>query len=174
VLSIDLADTIFLFCLLGGGALLLVSLVLGEVTDLFGGLGVDLEFGGVGIVPPLLGFVALFGAGGLFATQALKVSNGAAGLLGLATGLAGFAGVFLMLRFFKRSEGGPEFRMESLVGSSGRLTVGINTGQAGEVELRAMGARRRFIARSNVEIPVGALVTVASVTGDTVIVEPVA
>ena len=172
--TLNLADTIFLFCLLGGGALMLLSIVLGEVTDVFGGLGVDLEFAGVSIVAPLLGFVALFGAGGLFGTQALKVGDGTAGFVGLGTGVLGFVFVFAMLRIFRRSESGPEFRMESLVGSSGRLTVRGSPGRAGEVELRAMGANRRFIARSEKELATGALVTVTGVTGDTLTVAPAA
>lgn len=172
--SLNLANTIFLLCLLGGGGLMLLSILLGEVTDLFGGFGIDLEVAGVGIVPPLLGFVALFGAGGLFGTQALKWAESAAGFLGLGTGLAGFFGVFVLLRFFKRSESGPEFQIASLVGASGHLTVGVSPRRAGEVELRAMGASRRFIARSEHDLAAGSLVTVTGVTGDTLIVTPAA
>jgi hypothetical protein len=171
LLTLNLTDTVFLLCLLAGGGLMLVSLVIGEVSDLIGGLGIDLEVAGVGIVSPLLGFVALFGAGGLFATQALKLSDSNASFVGLGAGVAGFLGVFGMLRFFRRSEGGPEFQVGSLVGSSGRLTVGVKPGSAGEVELRAMGAKRRFIATCEAEIPVGSLVTVTGVSGDTLIVK---
>ncbi len=60
------ADLVFGVCLLLGGGLLLLTLV---VDDIFGGLLGALHLGfdvaGVSPTPLLLGFVAMFGAGGL-------------------------------------------------------------------------------------------------------------
>ncbi|TMC10853.1 MAG: hypothetical protein E6J29_10815 [Chloroflexi bacterium] len=67
------ADSIFLICLIAGGGLLLVSVVVG---DLLGGvldaLHAGVDIGGVGLMPLVLGFVSMFGVGGLFSTQVFR------------------------------------------------------------------------------------------------------
>jgi membrane protein implicated in regulation of membrane protease activity len=173
VIQIDVSDTIFLFCLLVGGGLLLVSVVLGE---LLGGLadvvGIDHDMGGSGIVPPILAFVSLFGAGGLFARQVLSVSGTAAAIIGIVAGAIGAVSVGLLFRVFRRSEAGPEFKLEDVIGSTGRVKVSIGPAGIGEVEVVAMGAPRSFSATSAAVCGPGSLVRVTAVAGAQLVVEP--
>src|SRR5512132_1396072 len=95
--QIDLADGIFLFCLLVGGGLLLLTVVLDDIIGgMFDALHVGVHVGGVALMPPLLGFVSMFGIGGLIGTQLLNMSTGQASLLGGVAGIFGFALVFGM------------------------------------------------------------------------------
>src|SRR6185503_8091831 len=95
--NIDIADGIFLFCLLVGGGLLLLTVVLDDVIGgMFDALHIGVHVGGVALMPPLLGFVAMFGIGGLIGTQIFKMDTGAASLLGGIAGAIGFGLVFGM------------------------------------------------------------------------------
>jgi len=94
---VGIADSIFLICLIAGGGLLLVSVVVG---DLLGGvldaLHAGVDIGGVGLMPLVLGFISMFGVGGLFSTQVFHLSSGVATLIGIGTGFAGAGFVFLL------------------------------------------------------------------------------
>src|SRR2546423_9673279 len=84
------ADVVFGTCLLLGGALLLLTLI---VDDIFGGLLGAIHLGfdvaGVSPTPLLLGFIAMFGVGGLFGLHSLGLSPGAASLTGAIAGALG-------------------------------------------------------------------------------------
>src|SRR5258706_12981441 len=71
------ADLVFGVCLLLGGGLLLLTLV---VDDIFGGILGPLHLGfdvaGVSPTPLLLGFIAMFGAGGLFGLHSINAGGG--------------------------------------------------------------------------------------------------
>ena len=59
--EIDLANGIFIFCLAVGGGLLLLTVVLDDVIGgMFDALHIGIHVGGVALMPPLLGFVAMF------------------------------------------------------------------------------------------------------------------
>lgn len=173
MIQIDVSDTIFLFCLLIGGGLLLVSVVLGE---LLGGLGdvvgIDHDMGGSGIVPPILAFVALFGAGGLFARQVLSMNGTAAAIVGIVAGAIGAVSVGLIFRAFRRTEAGPEFKLDDVIGSTGRVKVSVGPAGVGEIEVVAMGAPRNFAATSASICGPGSLVRVTAVAGAQLVVEP--
>ena len=68
------ADLVFGGCLLLGGGLLLLTLIF---DDLFGGflnaIHFGLDLGGVSPTPVLLGFVAMFGVGGLLGIHGFGV-----------------------------------------------------------------------------------------------------
>jgi membrane protein implicated in regulation of membrane protease activity len=166
---VDLSDGVFLVCLLAGGLLLLVSVVVGEVLD-----AIDLPFvgGGSGIVPPLLAFVALFGAGGLLGRQTLQLPGDQATYLALGVGALGALGTGGLLRLLRRSEAGPEFRIESLVGHTGQAETPIGPGTLGQVTIDAMGGSQRFIASSEVDLAQGRLVRVRAIVGGRLVVEP--
>ena len=68
-----------------GGVLLLIVVVF---DDIVGGLldGFGFDVGGTSITPILLGFIGMFGAGGLFATQVLDVHGAQAALVGVVAG----------------------------------------------------------------------------------------
>ena len=88
--ELDLANAIFLFCLVLGGGLLLVTVLLDDIVGgVLDALHFGFDIGGVTLMPPLLGFVAMFGVGGLIGTQVLQLDNGRASLLGAVAGAAG-------------------------------------------------------------------------------------
>src|SRR2546430_12229560 len=88
------ADLVFGGCLLVGGGLLLLTLIF---DDLFGGvlnaIHFGLDLGGVSPTPVLLGFVAMFGVGGLLGIHGFGVGVGIATLIGVVAGGIGAGGV---------------------------------------------------------------------------------
>jgi hypothetical protein len=70
VITIDLANTIFIVCVAVGGILLLITVLLDDIVGgLLSFLHIGFDLGGVTLMPLLLGFVSMFGVGGLFGTQ---------------------------------------------------------------------------------------------------------
>src|SRR5438270_11039903 len=102
----SVANSIFLICLIAGGGLLLVTVVVG---DLLGGVldamhaGVDI--GGVGLMPLILGFISRFGIGGLFATELFHSGDATATLVGIGTGVAGEVVVVGIFGVLARGQG---------------------------------------------------------------------
>lgn len=173
MIQIDVSDTIFLFCLLVGGGLLLISVVLGELLGGIGdAVGLDHDIGGSGVVPPILAFVSLFGAGGLFASQVLDLDGTASAIVGILAGTIGAVSVGALFRALRQSEAGPEFELENVIGSTGRVKVGVGPTSVGEVEVVAMGAPRNFSATSASNCGPGTLVRVTAVAGAQLVVEP--
>jgi len=165
--TIPVEDFVFVVCALVGGGLLLVTVL---VDDILGGLldslHVSADIGGVSLVPLALGFVSMFGVGGLFATQVLDAHGGQAALVGTIFGAAGFGIVYGMFGVFQRAEGKAPFRLEDLVGRTGSVAVGIPAGRQGSVYVRAEGQNHEFSATALVDVPAGAPVTVTGVAGN--------
>ena len=115
MIEIPLEDLVFAICLLVGGGLLLITVL---VDDIIGGLfdALDISIGGTSLVPLLLSFVAMFGVGGLFATQILDLHGAQAALVGLVTGLGGAALAGVLFRFLISSESPNPFSTADLVG----------------------------------------------------------
>lgn len=173
--EIDLANGIFIFCLAVGGGLLLLTVVLDDVIGgLFDALHVGVHVGGVALMPPLLGFVSMFGIGGLIGTQIFKMDTGAASLLGGIAGALGFALVFGMFGVLRRSEGAEAFSLNDLVGQTGRVSVAIPARRFGSVFISYAGASHNLTATSDVDVAPGSSVRVTGVAGTNVVVEPVA
>jgi len=150
VFEIDLANGIFIFCLAVGGGLLLLTVVLDDVIGgMFDALHIGIHVGGVALMPPLLGFVAMFGIGGLIGTQIFKLETGAASLVGGVAGAIGF-------------------------GQTGRVSVAIPARRYGTVFVSYAGASHNLTATSDVDVAPGSSVRVTGVAGTNVIVEPVA
>lgn len=165
---------VFTVCLVAGGLLLLFSVVIGDV---FGGVldavhigGVDV--GGVSLIPLLLGFVAMFGAGGLFSTTVFGLAPGLATLIGVGTGLIGSGIVFAMFNLLKRSEARQPFSLTDLVGQTARVSVGIPRGHFGTVQLSYGGQSHELTATSDVDIAAGGIVSIEGVAGSNVLVVP--
>jgi len=173
--EIDLANGIFLFSLLVGGGLLLLTVVLDDIIGgLFDALHVGIHVGGVALMPPLLGFVSMFGIGGLIGTQLLDLDTGAASLLGGVTGALGFALVFGMFAMLRRTEGAEAFSLSELVGQTGRVNVAIPARRYGTVLISHAGASHNLTATADEDISPGASVRVTGIAGTNVIVEPLA
>ncbi|HEY2597110.1 MAG TPA: hypothetical protein VGJ79_01380, partial [Candidatus Dormibacteraeota bacterium] len=59
------ADLVFGICLLAGGGLLLLTLVLDDIfSGVLGAIHLGFDVAGVSPTPMLLGFIAMFGVGG--------------------------------------------------------------------------------------------------------------
>ena len=85
MITIPIEDWIFAVAALVGGVLLLITVVFDDVVGgLLDGFGFDI--GGTSITPVLLGFIGMFGAGGLFATQVLDIHGGQAAIIGVVSG----------------------------------------------------------------------------------------
>ena len=167
------ADLVFGGCLLIGGGLLLLTLIF---DDLFGGvlnafhLGFDL--GGVSPTPVLLGFVAMFGIGGLFGLHSFGLSPGGATLVGLVGGAAGAGIVLVAFRALKSAESTESFSLSDMVGSTGRVSVGIRANRLGSVLISFAGSSHDIAATADAEIPAGRIVKVVAVAGNNLVVAP--
>lgn len=173
MIAIPIEDLVFVFCTLIGGGLLLVTVL---VDDLLGGLldalHIGFDIGGVSLMPLLLGFVSMFGVGGLFATQILDVHGGQAALIGTVGGVLGFGVVFVMFTALRRSEGANPFSTATLVGRTASVAVAIPAGRFGSVLVKAEGQTHEFSATAAVDIPAGTAVTVTGTAGTGLLVEP--
>ncbi|TDE99078.1 hypothetical protein EXU48_02545 [Occultella glacieicola] len=152
------------FLIIGGVgiALLVVSLLLGEVLDgLFEGIGGDLFSGAA-----LAGFLGVFGFAGAL-TLSLTDSVGLAILFGLLSG--GVVGALTGWATLKLREGGDEanVRTGDLVGSKASVVTAIPDGGYGEITMVASGHITRLNARSAGPVPSGASVTITGVLSAT-------
>ena len=174
MIAIDIANMIFIGCLAVGGILLLVSVLLGDVLGgVFDTLNIDLDLGGVSLLPILLGFVAMFGVGGLFGTEGLEMKAAPASILGAATGALGSLVVFIVFRGLRSAEAPGATQSESLIGETGQLTVGIVPGGYGTVVVRFDGAPMQRRATADQAIPSGRRVRIVGLVGGDLVVAPV-
>ena len=172
-ITIPIEDTVFVLATLVGAGLLLVTVL---VDDILGGildsLHVSFDIGGVSLMPPLLAFIAMFGVGGLFATQVFDIHGGQAALVGVAFGGVGFAVAYLLFRTLRRAEGTRPFSVTDLVGREGSVSVAIPAGRLGTVYVRAEGQTHELGATSSTDIAAGTPVRVTGVAGTGLVVEP--
>jgi membrane protein implicated in regulation of membrane protease activity len=170
---VPIEDLIFVVCTLIGGSLLLITVL---VDDILGGvldaLHVGFDIGGVSLMPLLLGFVSMFGVGGLFATQVLNLHAGPAAVVGTVGGVIGFGIVFVMFTVLRRSEGANPFSTSTLVGRQASVSVSIPAGHFGSVLVKAEGQTHEFSATASVDIPAGTVARVRGVAGAGLMVEP--
>jgi membrane-bound ClpP family serine protease len=165
------ADLVFGVCLLVGGALLLLTLI---VDDIFGGLlgAVHLGFdvAGVSPTPLLLGFVSMFGVGGLFGLHSLGAGVGVATLTGVVAGLLGSGVVFGAFKVLRQAESTESFSLQDMVGSTGRVSVGIPANRFGTVLISFAGSSHNLTATADSEIAAGREVKVVAVAGTNLVV----
>lgn len=173
MITIDLANTIYVLCVAVGGVLLLLTVLLDDILGgVLGFLHLDFDLGGVTLMPLLLGFVSMFGVGGLFGTQLFGLSAGMASLVGIAFGVVGAGVVSLVFSFLRRAEAPPAFSVEELVGQRGRVSVSIPAGRAGSVLLSYAGGTHNMTATADVDVAAGTIVTVTDIAGSTLVVSP--
>jgi membrane protein implicated in regulation of membrane protease activity len=172
---VPIEDLIFVVCTLIGGGLLLITVL---VDDILGGvldaLHIGLDIGGVSLMPLLLGFVSMFGVGGLFATQVLGYHAGPAAIIGTIGGVIGFGIVFVMFTLLRRSEGANPFSTSSLVGRQASVAVSIPAGRFGSVLVKAEGQTHEFSATAATDVPAGTAVTITGTAGTGFVVAPLA
>ena len=171
-ITVPIEDIVFVAAALIGGGLLLVTVLLDDVLGgLLDALHIDFSIGGVSLMPPLLAFVAMFGVGGIFATQVMDLHGGPAAVVGVAFGLVGFAVAYLLFRALRRAEGGRPFSVSDLVGQMGSVSVSIPAGRLGTVYVRAEGQNHEISATAAEDIPQGAAIKVVGTAGMGLVVE---
>ena len=167
------ADLVFGACLLIGGGLLLLTLIF---DDLFGGILNAIHFGfdlgGVSPTPVLLGFVAMFGVGGLAGLHTFGQGPGGATGIGFAAGVVGAGIVLGAFKALQRAESTESFSLSDMVGSSGRVSVTIPANRFGSVLISFAGASHNMTATADAEIPAGRSVKVVAVAGGNLVVTP--
>lgn len=174
MVTIDVANAIFLVCLVAGGVLLLVTVLLDDILGgLLDSLHLGVDFGGVSLMPLLLAFVSMFGVGGLLGTQVLQLDSGRASLVGAVFGAAGAGLVFVMFNALKRAESPPPFSLSELVGHTGRVAVSIPARRFGSVHVSHAGTSHSMTATADVDVPTGASVEVVGIAGSNLVVAPI-
>jgi len=167
------ADLVFGACLLLGGGLLLLTLIF---DDLFGGflavLHVGFDVGGVSPTPILLGFLSMFGIGGLLGIHSFGLTAGGATLVGVVAGAIGAGVVFGAFKVLRQAESTDTFSLEDMVGSTARVSVAIPANRFGSVLISFAGASHSMGATADTEIPAGRVVKVVAVAGTNLVVAP--
>lgn len=171
-ITIPIEDLVFVLAALVGGGLLLVTVVLDDILGgILDALHLDFSIGGISLMPPLLAFIAMFGVGGIFATQVLDLHGGQAAIVGVGFGLVGFGVAFVLFRALKGAEGGSPFTVGDLVGHMGSVSVAIPAGRLGTVYVRAEGQNHEISATAAEDIPSGTAVKVVATAGMGLVVE---
>jgi membrane-bound ClpP family serine protease len=167
------ADFVFGACLLLGGGLLLLTLVF---DDLFGGILTAVHLGfdvaGVSPTPVLLGFIAMFGIGGLLGLHTFGLSPGGATAVGFAAGVVGGGIVLGSFKALASAESTATFSLQDMVGATGRVSVAIPANRFGSVLISFAGASHNMGATADSEIPAGRVVKVVAVAGSNLVVAP--
>lgn len=156
-----------------GIILLLTTLVLGEIMDVFD-FGIDIGDGTSPLSGPVLGIgLTAFGATGMLTrVYDWPTFLGAvtSGVSALAFGALGW----WMLAIIHRQTGSTEQTISSMRGRLGEVTTRISPDGIGEVLLTSSDSTRHMLARSRggQEIAPGTVVRVVETYGGSVIVEP--
>src|SRR6266516_5291997 len=166
------ADLVFGVCLLPGGSLLLLTLIF---DDLLGGLlnvvHLGFDLGGVSPTPVLLGFIAMFGVGGLLGEHSFNAGVGGSTLIAVVAGLTGSGVVFVAFKALGQAESTESFSLQDMIGSTGRVSVAIPANRFGTVLISFAGASHSMGATADTEIPAGRVVKVVGVAGNNLVVE---
>ena len=171
-ITIPIEDLVFVLAALVGGGLLLVTVLLDDILGgILDALHLDFSIGGVSLMPPLLAFIAMFGVGGIFATQVMALHGGQAALVGVAFGVVGYVVAFALFRALRRAEGDRPFSVADLVGRIGSVSVAIPAGRLGTVYVRAEGQNHEISATATDDIPQGTAVKVVGTAGMGLVVE---
>jgi membrane protein implicated in regulation of membrane protease activity len=167
-----------LFVIIGGVGFifLLISLVVGDIFEMFGG---DVDIGGDSGVDfgfldsrVIAVFITAFGGFGAIGVQMGYGAVGAS-LIGLLGGLIFGGIVSLFGRFLIGQQASSSVTDNDLIGRTAQVAVGIKEGSVGQISIRIGDDRIEKIARSagGEDIKTGSLVKVVAIAGDSVIVE---
>lgn len=171
-ITIPIEDLVFVLAALVGGGLLLVTVLLDDILGgILDALHLDFSIGGVSLMPPLLAFIAMFGVGGIFATQVMGLHGGQAAIVGVGFGVVGYIVAFTLFRALRRAEGGRPFSVGDLVGRIGSVSVAIPAGRLGTVYVRAEGQNHEISATATEDIPQGTAVKIIGTAGMGLVVE---
>ena len=163
MIAIDLANAVFLICLVLGGLVLLVGLLLDDESEaVLDFLRLRRSVGGVPVVAYVLAFVGGFGLGGLAGTVLMNAEALPAAGVGLVGGLLGLLLVWGRsdARTRLRASAAPKMDLDDLIGHRGHATSDLRSDARGTVSLSYRGVQREFAATSRVSIPEGTKVVV--------------
>ncbi len=155
--------TAFIVIGMVGLAIVLLTLVFGELLDgLFGAFDVDAG-GGVFSAPVIGSFLAAFGFGAALLMFSTDVGATVGALGGLASGavVGGFA--LLMMRSLMTMPTDETVTTRGLEGASAIVITPIPEDGYGEVTIRHHGEQRKYNAQATDALPVGARVEVTAV-----------
>ncbi len=175
MVHIDLGNLVFAVAMIVALVLLLVTVLLDDVVSgVLDGLHMGIDLGGVSIAPIALGFMAMFGIGGLFGTTVMGLDSAPASIIGAGAGVVGALLVYGMFNLLTRSQGAEAYSVSDLVGVTGRVVVGIPRGRNGEIVVTFAGTSQKRTATSDTDIVMGTTVIVTAVAGSILVVSPVA
>ncbi len=175
MITIPVEDWVFAVAALVGVVLLLINVLLDDVLGgVFDAIGIGFDFGETSITPILLGFIGMFGAGGLFATQLLDVHGGQAAIIGVISGLGGAGVAGALFGILRRSESAEPFSLADLVGGTAYVSVAIPANRFGSVLVKAEGQTHEFAATADADVPAGRTVSIVGIAGSAVIVRDAA
>jgi membrane protein implicated in regulation of membrane protease activity len=121
----------------------------------------------------LLGFLSVFGVGGLVATYVLHAGGAAAALAAVVAGVVGAALAWRLLPVLRESSPSP-LSVRDLVGREASVVVPIPAGRFGSVYVRAEGGTHEYSATASADIAEGTRVTVTGALGSGLVVAPIA
>jgi membrane protein implicated in regulation of membrane protease activity len=168
------AFSVFLAIASVGFLFLILSLIFGELFDLFdGGIDHDLDHGGPGFFSTraVAVFLTAFGGSGAIATHYGLGPVPASGM-GIVSGLVFASAVYVFARFLYGQQASSEVHAQDLVGQSCRVIVGIPAGGIGQIRCRLGEELVDKVARASHDsaIAENAVVRVEEVLGELVIV----
>ena len=170
---IPVADAVFLIVALVGVVPLLVMVAFPErVGHVLDGLEIPVDTARTPVTL-LLGFVSLFGIGGLVATHILTIGGRQAVLAGLVAGIAGAILVWRVFPVLRESNGPIPVSVRDLVGREASVAVAIPAGRLGSVYVKAGGQTQEYSATASADVAVGTPVTVTGALGSGLVVVPI-
>jgi membrane protein implicated in regulation of membrane protease activity len=116
-------------------------------------------------MPVLLGFLAMFGIGGLFGAVAFGLGPAGRMAVGLAFGAFGAAVAFAIFAALRRAEGREPTSLRDLIGRKARVVVSIGERGHGTVVLTYDGAVQTLPATAQAPIARGREVEILGVRG---------
>ena len=158
----------FLVLALVGVVLLLISVILGGIFDIF-----DAGDGPLSLTT-IAAFMAVFGFVG-YASVGAGISVPIAAIIGVLSGGVGGILAWFMARFFQNSESSASFEINSLVDTEAYVILRIPGGDGfGEIALARQGQRQTFSAIAKEPIITGSKVKIlATITNSSVLVEEI-
>ena len=167
------AFTVYLAICATGFLFLLIALVFGGLFDFFEA-DHDFDSGGPGFFSSrvMAVFVTTFGGAGAVATY-YGLPGVPAAFVGFATGLIFGGAIYALARFLYQQQASSDVRAADLIGSVGRVVVGIPAGGVGQIRVRLGEELLDRIARTRDGAPVAenTSVRIEEVLGETVIVK---
>jgi membrane protein implicated in regulation of membrane protease activity len=167
------AFTVFLGICALGFLFLIVALVFGELFDFFD-TDHDFDVGGPGLFSSrvMAVFVTAFGGFGAVATH-YGLAPVPSALVGFGSGLVFGGAIYALARFLYNQQASTDVRAADLIGTVGRVVIGIPAGGVGQIRVRMGEELMDKIARTRdgVAIAENMSVQIEEVLGETVIVK---